>query len=114
MIMQKCINPDPPRTVTHDPLARPPTTNPTSTATRSTLKPEAAIYTPRSAEAAADDRVNTEAAGNKAMAMFVKQRKRQTLEEAVKSLRMNSMDQALETVKTQMYDYKRMGGAFDE
>ena len=105
MIMQKRINPDLPRTVAHDPMAIPPTTNPTSTITKSTLKPEAAIYTPRSAEAAAEDRVNTEAAGNKAMAMFVKQRKRQTLEEAVKSLRVNSMDQAFQTVKKRIEDH---------
>ena len=109
---QASIIPDLPRTVAHDPLARPLTTNTISTTTKSTLKPEAAIYTPKSTEekwpqsytSAAGNRLGTEAAGNIAMATFIKQRKRQTLEEAVQSLRTNSMDREFAAVKRQIED----------
>ena len=109
---QAFIIPDLPRTVAHDPLARPLTTNTTSTTTRSTLKPEAAIYTPKSTEekrlqsyiSAPGNRLGTEAAGNIAMATFIKQRRRQTLEEAVQSLRTNSMDREFAAVKKQIED----------
>ena len=109
---QKSIISELPRTVAHDPLARPLTTNTTSTTTRSTLKPEAAIYTPKSADekrpqayiSAAGNHLGTEAAGNIAMATFIRQRKRQTLEEAVQSLRTNAMDREFAAVKEQIED----------
>ena len=99
-----------PRTVAHDPLARTPTTNATTTAVRSTLKPEAAIYTPRSrgdkrpepSSSAAKTHIGSEAAGNIAMATLVKQRKRPTLEEAVQSLRKNTMDKNFAAVKKEI------------
>ena len=108
---QKSIS-DLPRTVAHDPLARPLTTNVASATTRSTLKPEAAIYTPKFVEekrpqsyvSAPGNRLGTEAAGNIAMATFIKQRRRQTVEEAVQSLRTNSMDREFAAVKKQIED----------
>ena len=109
---QKSIVSDLPRTVAHDPLARPLTTDTTATTMRSTLKPEAAIYTPKFVEeklpqsyiSAAGNRLGTEAAGNIAMATFIKQRRRQTLEEAVQSLRTNPMDREFAAVKKQIED----------
>ena len=95
------------RTVAHDPLARPITTQAPSITMRSSLKPEAAIYTPQSigtkdpqpSNHATGGRIAAEGAGNIAMANFVKQRKRQTLEEAVESFRKNPMDKDFEAVK---------------
>ena len=95
------------RTVAHDPLARPLISHTTSVTMRSNLKPEAAIYTPQSTENkelqvsdhATGDRIAAEGAGNTAMANFVKQRKRQTLEDAVESFRKNPMDKDFEAVK---------------
>ena len=73
---------------------------------RSSLKPEAAIYTPQSignkdlqlSDHATGDRIATEGAGDIAMANFVKQRTQQTLE-VVQSFRNNSMDKDFEAVK---------------
>ena len=97
LYIQNSSVPDPPRTVAHDPLARPPTTNATPTTVRSTLKAEAAIYTPRSV--GDNEPQPLEAAGNIAMATFVKQRKRYMLEEAIQSFRTNSMDKDFQAVK---------------
>ena len=159
MTYQKSNMPSPARTVAHDPLARPPTMNNSAAATRSTLKPEAAIYTPKFTEGKgsqsfcsaaekqhildneilearynaivracgwptypilsqhvgppsnsthvarnSESRPGTEAAGNIAMATFVKHRRRQTLEEAVQSLRTNSMDCVFEAMRKQIED----------
>ena len=73
---------------------------------RSSLKPEAAIYTPQSignqdpqlSDHATGDRLAKEGAGHIAMANLVKQRKEQTLE-AVQSFRNNSMDKDFEADK---------------
>ena len=108
--MQHSSVPDPPRTVAHDPLARPSITKEASPTARSTLKPEAAIYTPRSAgdnepqprHSTAESSPGTAAAGNIAMAKLVKQRKKYTLEEAVESFRTNSMDKDFQAVKNQI------------
>ena len=106
MHMQNSIISNPSRTVAHDPLARPLTTHAPSITMRSSLKPEAAIYTPQSignkdpqlSDHATGDRIATEGAGDIAMAYFVKQRKQQTLE-VVQSFRNNSMDKDFEAVK---------------
>lgn len=99
------------RTVAHDPFARPPTTTKViSAASKSTLKPEAAVYTPRPVGekwleaniSPAKPPVLAEGTGNEAMATFLKRQKRESNEDIVRWFRSGVGGEDVGAVKMQL------------
>ena len=109
-------NPYMPRTVAHDPVATVPTTvTARSVTSKSTLKPEAPVYTPKSAgdKGLGSTRPNTKAhvmaegVGNGAMASFIKVRKPETAEDAVPWFHSKPMQKDVEAVLRQAEEHTR-------
>ena len=109
-------NPYMPRTVAYDPIATVPTTVTASSVTsKSTLKPEAPVYTPKSAgdKGLGSTRPNTKAPvmaggiGNGAMTSFVEERKRETAEDAVTWFHSKPMQKEVEAVLQQAQEHTK-------
>ena len=83
------------RTVAHDSLARLPTaSNPTFTSTKSTLKPEAPVYTPKSKA-----EKTTKPMSDEAVASLLRQCKRQTPEDSAKWFRTKTVPRDREAIR---------------
>ena len=109
-------NPYMPRTVAYDPQARVPSTvTASSVASKSTLKPEAPVYTPKSAgdkrpvstRPTTKAHVMAEGVGNEAMASFIKVRKPETAEDAVPWFHSKPRQKEVEAVLRETEDHTR-------
>ena len=96
------------RTVAHEPLARLPTAaNPTSTSTKSTLKPEAPVYTPKSGVEKTSKPIS-----DKAIASLFKKREHETPEDAVEWLRAKTITKDREVIRKLLEGQDKTMAAF--